>query len=450
MTEPTENESEEVASEPDDRPHIVIIGGGFAGLEAAKELELAPARVTVVDRENHHLFQPLLYQVATAALSAPDIAAPIRKVLSHQDNTTVLMGEVVDFDLEEERVILKDGEIDFDYLIVAAGMQTHYFGNDDWARHAPGLKNVSDAFEIRRKVLLAFEAAERETDPEKQKEWLTFTVIGAGPTGVELAGALSEIARRTLTANFRNFDPADARVILIEGLDRVLPALPHEDLSEKARQQLEELGVEIRLETMVSDIGDDYVETKNGDRIATHTVLWAAGVEANSLAGQLGAEQDKAGRVKVEPNLSIAGHPNVFVAGDLVHVLDEDGEMVPGLAPAAMQMGTHAAISIKRLIRNDGEPEPFEYFDKGQMATIGRSKAVAFSGDLKFSGLIAWLAWLFIHVLFLIGFRNRVAVLAEWAWAYLTFQRSARVIVQGPEHDIPKQLPEADDDAAAA
>lgn len=433
---------------PDRRPHVVIIGGGFAGLEAAKELGLAPARVTVIDRKNHHLFQPLLYQVATAALSAPDIAAPIRKVLRHQQNTTVIMAEVVGFDLESQRVLLDDGEVHFDYLIVAAGMQTHYFGNDEWARHAPGLKTVSDAFDIRRKVLLAFEAAERETDPEKQKMWLTFAVIGAGPTGVELAGALSEIARRTLTANFRNFDPAQARVILIEGQDRVLPALPHKDLSRKAQEQLEELGVDIRLETMVSEITDAYLETKDGERIDTHTILWAAGVEASSLADHLEAEQDRAGRIKVSPDLSLPDHPNVFIAGDMVHLADKDGELIPGLAPAAMQMGTHAAVNIKRLVRHDGQPSPFRYVDKGQMATIGRSKAIAFSGKFKFSGLLAWLAWLFIHVLFLIGFRNRVAVMAEWAWAYLTFQRSARVIVQDADHEVPTVVPE--DDTAAA
>jgi NADH dehydrogenase len=438
------------AAPGDERPHIVIVGGGFAGLEAAKELELAPVRVTLIDRENHHLFQPLLYQVATAALSAPDIAAPIRKVLRHQANATVLMGEVVGFDFDEKCVVLEDGHLPYDYLIVAAGMQTHYFGNDEWAEHAPGLKSIADAFDIRRRVLLAFEAAERESDPEKQKQWLTFVVIGAGPTGVELAGALSEVARKTLTANFRNFDPADARVILVEGLDRVLPALPHEDLSQKALEQLRDLEVEVRLETMIESIADDHVVTTDGTRIDTHTVLWAAGVKANDLAERVGSDHDKAGRVKVEPDLSVPGHPDVYVVGDMAHVLDDDGEPVPGLAPAAMQMGRHAAINIKRKVRREGEPRPFDYFDKGQMATIGRSKAIAFTGKLKFSGFIAWFAWLFIHILFLIGFRNRIAVLSEWAWAYITFQRSARVIVQGDEHAPPEALPPADDDVAAA
>ncbi len=434
----------------DERPHVVIVGGGFAGLEAAKEFRLAPVKVTLVDRENHHLFQPLLYQVATAALSAPDIAAPIRKVLRRQANATVLLAEVTGFDLEEQRVILDNGELHYDYLIVAAGMQNHYFGNDGWEQHAPGLKSIADAFEIRRRVLLAFEAAERETDPERQNQWLTFAVIGAGPTGVELAGALSEVARRTLTANFRNFDPADARVILIEGVDRVLPALPHKDLSRKAQEQLEELGVEIKLETMIAEIHEDHVLTRDGERIDTHTVLWAAGVKANELTESMSEDRDRSGRIKVEHDLSVPGHPNVYAIGDMAH-FEQDGEVVPGLAPAAMQMGQHAAINIKRKVRNDGEPKTFNYVDKGQMATIGRSKAIAFTGNIKFSGFIAWAAWLFIHVLFLIGFRNRVAVLAEWAWAYLTFQRSARVIVQTHESRSARhQLPTADDDVAAA
>jgi NADH dehydrogenase len=433
----------------DQRPHVVIVGGGFAGLAAAKELALAPVRVTLIDRENHHLFQPLLYQVATAALSAPDIAAPIRKVLRRQANATVLLGEVVDFDFDQKCVQLKDGMIPYDYLVVAAGMQTHYFGNDNWEEHAPGLKSISDAFNIRRRVLLAFEAAERESEPEIRDKWLNFVIIGAGPTGVELAGALSEVARKTLTANFRNFDPADANVILIEGQDRVLPALPHKDLSQKALEQLRDLEVDVRLETLVDSIADDHILTSDGERIDTHTVLWAAGVKASDLADEVGTDQDDAGRVKVGPDLSVPGHPEVYVVGDMAHILDESGEPVPGLAPAATQMGRHASNNIKRKVRGEGDPRPFEYFDKGQMATIGRSKAIAFSGGIKFSGFIAWAAWLFIHILFLIGFRNRIAVLTEWAWAYFTFQRSARVIVKADEPKDRMSLPAADDEVAA-
>lgn len=415
----------------DERPHVVIVGGGFGGLNAAKELEFTNVRVTIIDRHNHHLFQPLLYQVATAALSAPDIASPIRKVLRDQDNTTVLMDEVLDFDLVGQRVITSAAEIEYDHLIVAAGMRTHYFGNDDWEERAGGLKTLDDALEIRRKVLLAYESAERESDPEVQQEWLTFVVIGAGPTGVELAGALQEIAQRTLAKNFRNFDTDQARVFLLEGQGEVLPNFPSPTLRKKALAQLRQLGVTVSLDTFVDEITDASVVTADGDEIRTRTVVWAAGVKAESLADRLDAEQDKAGRVKVGPDLTIDGYDNVYVIGDMAACTDADGVDVPGLAPAAIQMGQHAATNIKRRIADRGLLE-YTYMDKGQMATIGRSKAIAKSGPFEMSGFFAWLAWLFIHLMYLVEFRNRVAVLFEWAYAYLTFQRSARIVIETP------------------
>ncbi len=423
----------------DDRPHVVIVGGGFGGLNAARELEFTNVRVTLIDRHNHHLFQPLLYQVATAALAGPDIAAPIRKVLKDQDNTTVLMDEVVGFDLDRQVVQTVSNEIAYDHLIVAAGMTTHYFGNDDWEERAPGLKTLDDALEIRQKVLLAYEAAERERDPEVQQEWLNFVVIGAGPTGVEMAGALKEIAQRTFARNFRTFNPGDARVFLLEGQDEVLPSFPSETLRRRALVQLRELGVEVRLDTFVEEITPEAVITAEGDEIRARTVIWAAGVKAESLADELGLEQDRVGRVHVGADLTPDGYDNVYVIGDMAACTDADGVDVPGLAPAAIQMGRHAAMNIKRSIAGR-EPLGYTYLDKGQMATIGRSKAVAKSGALEISGLFAWFAWLFIHLMYLVDFRNRLAVLMEWAYAYLTFQRSARIVVQAP-----CKLPQASD-----
>lgn len=411
----------------DSRPHVVIIGGGFGGLYAAKALRKAPVEITLIDRRNHHLFQPLLYQVATAGLSAIDVAQPIRKILRKQKNTTVMMAEVTEIE-PDGKVLMLDGEteVSYDYLILATGATHSYFGNDEWEEHAPGLKTLEDALEIRRRVLLAFEKAEVEPDPEKRKAWLTFVVVGAGPTGAELAGALSEIAHHTVVKDFRRFDPNDARILLLEGAGRVLPPYPP-DLSEKAQEQLESLSVEVRTETMVTgcDAGGVWV---GNERIAAGTVLWAAGVEASPLGAQLGAETDRAGRVKVEPDLSVPGHPEIQVVGDLVS-LEADGKPVPGVAPAAIQMGRHAAENVRRAVA--GKPlEAFRYKDKGSMATLGRKAAVAVLGKKHLSGLLAWLAWLLIHVFFLIGFRNRFVVLFEWAWAYLTYQRSARVILQ--------------------
>lgn len=414
------------------KPKVVIIGAGFAGLNAAKALKSAPVDVTVIDRRNHHLFQPLLYQVATAALAVPDIAAPIRKVLRKQRNARVLMALARGIDAARRRVVLDHGEISYDALIVAGGVRDSYFGNDAWARHAPGLKTVGDAISIRRRILLAFETAEREVNETRRRELLTFAVVGAGPTGVELAGALSEIARRTMLRDFRSIDPAEARVLLLEATDRVLPPF-YDSISASARRQLEELGVEVRTGAKVQDIGDGVVTLEGGDTIRAATILWGAGVRTVPLAGSLDAEQDRIGRILVEDDLSVPGHPEIFVAGDMAAVKWGDG-FVPGMAPAAIQMGVHAARNALR--RLEDEPtERFEYSDRGMLATIGRSRAVAEIGRLKFGGFAAWWLWLVVHIYFLIGFRNRIAVLMNWALAYLTYQRSSRIIMEDPQYE---------------
>ncbi len=406
-------------------PHVVIIGGGFGGLYAARALHRVPVRITLVDRHNYHLFQPLLYQVATAALNPSDIAAPIRGVLRKQRNVNVILGEATAIDPGRKVVTLRDGELSYDYLIVATGATHSYFNHPEWEANAPGLKSIDDALEIRRRVLMAFEAAERETDPVEQAAWLTFVIVGGGPTGVELAGALSEIARKTMIRDFRNIDPSRARVVLVEGVDRVLPVYPR-SLSEKARQQLERLGVDVITSALVTSVNDR--EVRIGDQtIATRTVLWAAGVQASPLARSLGAPLDRAGRVLVEPDLTIPGHRDVFVIGDLAAVKQPDESFVPGVAPAAIQEGVHSARNLDRAIR--GEPlKPFRYRDKGSLATIGRAAGVADFGPIKLSGFIAWFAWLAIHIFFLIGFRNRFLVITQWAWAYVTYQRAARLI----------------------
>lgn len=408
-------------------PHIVIIGGGFAGIYAAKALKRAPVRVTILDRRNHHLFQPLLYQVATAALAAPDIAAPIRKIFKRQKNVTVLLAEVTRIDADAKKVILVDGEMEYDYLLLAAGARDNYFGNPHWAKFAPGLKTIEDALDIRRRVLTAFERAERETDNKRRRELLTFVVVGAGPTGVELAGALSEIARRTMTRNFRNVDPSEARVVLIEGSARVLPPFDP-PMSESAKRQLQDLGVEVQTGTIVRDIREGVVQTDAGT-IHAGTILWGAGVKASPLTETLGAPMDRGGRVLVEPDLSVPGSPAVFAAGDLAAARYGDG-YAPGVAPAAIQMGRHAARNIMRLIEG-AETLPFSYADKGMLATIGRSRAVAQLGRLRFRGWIAWVLWLVVHIFFLIGFRNRLMVLLDWTAAYITFNRGARIIIEG-------------------
>ena len=433
-------------------PHVVIIGGGFGGLYAARALRHAPVRVTVVDRRNYHLFQPLLYQVATAALSPADIAAPIRQILRKQTNTEVFLAEVTGIDLDERRLQAASGRTaTYDYLIVASGSVDQYFGHDEWRRMAPGLKSVDDATEIRRRYLLAFEAAEQEPDPQKRRALLTFVVVGGGATGVEMAGSFAELARHTLKRDFRRVDPTQARVILLEGGPRLLPGYP-EDLSARAREQLEKLGAEVRLNAMVTHIGLNEV-CVGEEKIETRTVVWGAGVTASPLGKMLGVPTDRMGRVIVEPDLSIPGRPEVFVVGDLANFSHQTGEPLPGVAQVAMQEAQTAAGNILRTIEN-APRERFHYRDKGMMATIGRAAAVAVIGRHKLSGLIAWLAWLFVHIVFLIGFRNRLVVLLQWAWSYLTWQRGARLItgslgaVLAPTDRVPGETDEAAEDAA--
>ena len=410
-----------------ERPRVVIVGSGFGGLAAARGLARAPVDVTLVDRTNHHLFQPLLYQVATAGLSPAEIACPIRRILRRQRNARVLLGEAVAIDAAAKRIRLADGEVAYDSLVVAAGAGHSYFGKDEWEAHAPGLKTLEDALEIRRRVLVAFEEAEREEDPEARRRALTFVVVGGGPTGVEMAGAFAEIARNTLARDFRRIDPRTARILLVEAGPRVLPTYP-EGLSEKAKRQLEALGVQVWTGAPVTGVDASGVEI-GADRIATRTVVWAAGVLASPLARSLGTPLDRAGRVRVLSDLTVPGQPAVFVIGDLAS-LEQDGRPVPGVAPAAIQMGEHTARNVVRARR--GEPLlPFRYRDKGSLATIGRKSGVADFGWVRLSGPLAWLAWLTVHIFFLIGFRNRFVVLFTWAWAYLTYERSARLIL-GP------------------
>ena len=404
-------------------PRVVILGCGFGGLWAAQALRKAPIELTVVDRTNHHLFTPLVYQVATAGLSAPAIAAPIRHILANQRNTTVLMAEAKDIDKQARQVRLEDGSaLPYDYLVVATGSMHSYFGNDAWAPFAPGLKTLEDALEIRARILLAYEQAERETDPAKRAAWLTFVVVGAGATGVELAGTLAEISRHTLRGEFRRFDPRNARVVLVEGTDRVLPPYPAQ-LSEKARLQLERLGVTVWLGRRVTGVDAEGVSL-GSERLASRTVIWAAGVASSPLGKALGAPIDRAGRVQVEPDLAVPGYPEIFVVGDLANV-----EGVPGIAPAAKQMGRHAAAMILRSLKNQTRTA-FRYRDYGQLATIGRNAAVADFGRVKLSGYPAWIVWLLAHVYFLINFRNRIVVLLDWAWAYWTFNRYARIVTK--------------------
>ena len=406
--------------------HVVIIGGGFGGIAAARALKRAPVRLTIVDRRNHHLFQPLLYQVATAALNPADIASPIRRILRRQRNASVILGEASSIDTRTKIVHLLDGEVAYDYLIVASGATHSYFGHDEWLEPAPGLKTLEDAVEIRRRVLVAYEAAEREVDTSEIANWMTFVIIGGGPTGVEMAGALAEISRRVLERDFRKIDPSRARIVLIEAGPKVLPAMSPES-SVSARRQLERLGVEVITDSPVTAV-DDRGVTHGGTRLDSRTVIWAAGVAASPLGKALGADVklDRAGRVIVNQDLSVPGADGVFVIGDLASI-KSDGKPVPGLSPAAMQEGRHAAKNIMRSIR--GEPTlPFHYRDKGTLATIGKAAAVADIAGLHLSGLIAWLMWLFVHIFFLIGFRNRFIVIVEWAWTYVRNDRGARLI----------------------
>ncbi|MEO8359099.1 MAG: NAD(P)/FAD-dependent oxidoreductase [Vicinamibacteria bacterium] len=403
---------------------VVILGGGFAGLYAARALAKAPLAITLIDKKNHHLFQPMLYQVATAALNPSDIAAPIRSLMASQKNCRVLLAEATRIDTAASLVETDGDPIPFDYLIVATGAGHSYFGHHEWAAVAPGLKTVEDALDVRRRVFGAYERAEREADPEKRRAYLTFVVIGAGPTGVEMAGAMSEIARSTLAGDFRSIDPTTARIILVEGLGRVLPPFP-EELSKAARVQLERLGVEVMTGTRVTGIDKEGV-TLGANRIDAHTVIWAAGVQGSSVAASLGVELDGSGKVRVGPDLSIPGFPHIFVAGDLASIT-QDGESVPGVCPAAIQGGKHVAQNIIALT-NRQPTKPFHYLDKGSFAVIGRGAAVGDMFGWKMAGRVAWLAWLGIHIAFLIGFRNRVSVLLGWAYSYMTHRRGARLI----------------------
>ena len=407
------------------KPRVVIVGGGFGGLLAARTIAGSPVQVTLIDRQNFHTFQPLLYQVATAGLSPGEIAAPIRWILRHRRNVEVLMSEVQDFDLSRKVVMLPDGEVAYDYLIVASGASHAYFGHDEWEPFAPGLKTIEDALEIRRRVLLAFELAERQAADGKEQVQLNFVVVGGGPTGVELAGTLAEIARRALANEFSSIDPRKTRIVLLEGGPRILPAYP-EDLSSSAEEQLQGLGVEVHTSALVTGIVPGAVQMGK-TRWPAAVILWAAGVAASPLGKKLGAPVDRAGRVLVNPDLSLPGHPEVFVIGDLAALKDENGKWLPGVAPVAMQEGKATAHNIAAELR--GEPRKnFHYFNKGSLATIGRAAAVADFGKIHISGFVAWLAWLFVHIFFLIGFRNRIIVLVQWAWSYFTYERGARLI----------------------
>jgi NADH:ubiquinone reductase (H+-translocating) len=415
-------------SAPGPLPHVVIVGGGFGGLAAARALAGRPVRVTLLDRRNHHLFQPLLYQVASAALSPADIAVPLRSILRGADNVTVLLAEVEKVDIAGRRVVLDRGEMDYDLLIFAAGAGHAYFGHDEWEALAPSLKSLEDAVEIRRRVLLAYEAAEREEDRGEQQALLTFVVIGGGPTGVELAGALGEISRRTIARDFRRIDPTRASIVLLEGGPRILSTFP-ESLSRRAEEALRRIGVVVRTHALVTGVTPDAVWV-GGEQIRARTVLWTAGVAAAPLARTLAAPLDRAGRILVEPDLSIPGHPEAFAIGDVCAFVHQTGSPLPGVAPVAIQQGRAAADNVLRRV-SQRPTRPFRYRDKGSMATIGRAAAVAVVGPLRLSGLVAWLAWLLVHIVSLIGFRNRLQVLFQWAWAYVTWQRGARLIT-GP------------------
>jgi len=421
--------------------HIVVLGAGFGGLTFCQDFTSPSARVTQVDRTNHHLFQPLLYQVASAGLSAPDIAQPIRSILADKPNVTVLMENVTDINLKEKRVTLEKRILDYDYLVLALGGATSYFGHAEWEQFAPGLKTLDHALRIRREILFAFEKAETETDPAKREQLLTIVVVGGGPTGVELAGAFAELRSHVLARDFDHIDPTKARIILIEASPRVLSHLS-EHLSESTQEQLDKLGVEVRLSTRVNNITSKCVELVGGEMIHVENIIWAAGVAASPLTKKLGVELDRAGRVKVKPDLSLPDHPEVFAIGDMAFVLDENGVQVPGVSPAAMQMARHVSHIIHEELTFPGHMEraPFKYWDKGTMATIGRSAAVAKVKNFEFTGFFAWLAWLFIHLIFLVGFRNKISVLMSWAYSYFTYKRGSRIITGLEDEDAVKKL----------
>lgn len=433
----------------ENKPHVVIIGGGFGGLNAAKDLGDAAVKVTLIDKRNFHLFQPLLYQVATGGLSPGDIGYPLRSIFSRNKNISVLKAEVVDLEPEQQKVILRDGQLTYDTLIVATGASHHYFGHEEWASRAPGLKTVEDALEIRHRVLLAFEAAERERDPEARRAWLTFVIVGGGPTGVELAGTLAELAYHTMQNEFRNIDPSAARIILLEAMDRILPPYPP-DLSAAAEQALRRLGVSVQTKTMVTDIQEGVLsvsrgEDKQEEQIQTRTILWGAGMKASPLgkilAGQTQVQLDRGGRVMVEPDCSLPGYPNIFVIGDLANFSHQAGEPLPGLAAVAMQQGSYVANLIKARLKGKRLPQ-FHYVDKGKMSIIGRNAAVVEFGKLHVSGFIAWLLWISVHIYYLIGFDNKLLVLIQWAWSYLTRNRGARLITNEASFELVKPYSE--------
>ncbi|MDX2100483.1 MAG: NAD(P)/FAD-dependent oxidoreductase [Leptolyngbyaceae cyanobacterium bins.59] len=435
-----------------ERLNVVIIGGGFAGLYAAKELGKAPINVTLIDKRNFHLFQPLLYQVATGNLSPGDISSPLRAVLNANQNTRVLMGEVLDIRPDERKVIMDSGEVPYDRLVVATGVSHHYFGKDEWERVAPGLKTIEDALEMRRRIFLAFEAAEKELDPEKRRSWLTFVVVGGGPTGVELAGALAELAFSTLKRDFRSIDTSETRILLLEGMERLLPPYAPE-LSAEAETSLKRLGVTVRTKTLVTDIQDEVVTLRSGERtetLAAKTILWAAGVRASAmgqvLANRAGANLDRVGRVIVEPDFSLPDYPEIFVVGDLAHYAHPDGNPLPGVAPVAMQEGQYVANLLQQQLAGQ-TLSPFNYIHMGSLAVIGRNSAVVDLGFMKFTGLLAWLIWSLVHIYYLIEFDNKLIVLIQWGWNYVTRKRGARLITG--EDLLPETQLEASKDLAS-
>jgi NADH:quinone reductase (non-electrogenic) len=406
-------------------PHIVIVGAGFGGLKAAKALGHANARVTVIDRQNHHLFQPLLYWVATAGLSPADISSPIRSILHAQKNTEVMMAEVTGIDLEQQRVLVGEHAVPYDYLVLATGAHDNYFGHPEWEHYAPGLKSITDATSIRRKILLAFEAAEIESDPQKIQALLTFVLVGAGPTGVEMSGAIAELAHKALASDFRHIDTRSTRIILVEAAPRILATFPA-SLARRTKRKLERMGVEVRENSPVTQV-DEHGVAIDGEYIEAHNIIWSAGVSASPAGKWLGTEVDRAGRVKVESDLSVPGHPNVFVIGDTATIM-QNGKPLPGVAPVAMQEGHYVASLIMQRIAGKEQHRPFRYFNKGNLATVGRSYALVDLGPVKMTGFLAWVTWLVVHIYYLIGFRNRLVALFQWAWTYLTYDRGARLI----------------------
>lgn len=422
-------------------PRVVIVGGGFGGLAVATALRRAPVRVTLIDRQNHHLFQPLLYQVATAALSPSDIAEPLRHIVRKQENCEVLLANAEAVDVAGKSLRTESGDIPYDYLVIAVGTRHSYFGHEEWEQFAPGLKSLDDALEIRRRMLLAFELAEKTTDDAERIAAMTFLVVGGGPTGVEMAGAIAEIARQTLLRDFRHIDSSQARILLVDNSPRVLSTYVPE-LSESAAHQLADIGVDVRVNSRVQDITEHEVTLADGEKIAARTIVWAAGNVASPLGATLGVPLDRAGRIIVSPDLTIPGHPEIFVIGDIAHCIGENGEPLPGLAPLAMQQGRHAAENIVQIL-SDGGTRPFVYLDKGTMATIGRYRAVADLGFTRFTGLLAWIAWLFIHLLFLVSFRSKIGVLFSWGYTYLVFGRKARLIT-GRRFDAKPSRPAAE------